>query len=77
MSIFLGSVFFNFYFDEELGNYKGNTGSLCLFLEQQGFKVDLFAQTLLLIFGGLDFHLSRSVNATFELAPSLGYLYHR
>jgi hypothetical protein len=47
--------------EEELGNYKGNSGVIGLVLELQGFKVDLFALKLLLIFW-LDFYLSRCVN---------------
>jgi hypothetical protein len=43
---FLGKCIFDFYFEEELRNYKGNTGSLGLFWS---YKV------LMLTFSHLDY----------------------
>jgi hypothetical protein len=45
----LGKYIFDYNFEEEIEIYTEDLESLGLFLEIQGFKVDLFALKLLLI----------------------------
>jgi hypothetical protein len=53
---FLGSVFFNFYFEEELGNYKGHLVSLGLFWSYKVLKLTFSHLNYFIFWGaGLSF----------------------